>query len=298
MKAKSLLHRVGIALLVLVLLAANSFAYAAELPDLTQKGQISITLRDSKTGAAVSGGELTLYPVASVSVQNGRMVYTYINGFEDCGIPLDNVEDSELAGRLQAKLSASASGTSQTVGSAGGVRYTGLAAGLYLIVQTERAAGYRTINSFMASLPMKIDGSWTYYIDASPKVSTSTSSKPSEPDKPDTPPDTPEPPDTPDEPETPPDKPVTPNKPNKPSHPGKPDDLTDISEDDTPLGWRDGTPDALGKPGASSGSGKTSGSNKRLPQTGQLNWPIPVLCIGGLVLFSCGWLIRKDEHDR
>lgn len=32
--------------------------------------------------------------------------------------------------------------------------------------------------------------------------------------------------------------------------------------------------------------------NGRLPQTGQLNWPVPVLISCGLVLFVCGWLIR------
>lgn len=35
---------------------------------------------------------------------------------------------------------------------------------------------------------------------------------------------------------------------------------------------------------------KPSGST--LPQTGQLNWPIPVLVVLGLVLFSVGWLLR------
>lgn len=30
----------------------------------------------------------------------------------------------------------------------------------------------------------------------------------------------------------------------------------------------------------------------KLPQTGQLNWPIPVLVIAGLFLFSAGWIMR------
>ena len=35
-----------------------------------------------------------------------------------------------------------------------------------------------------------------------------------------------------------------------------------------------------------------------LPQTGQLNWPVPVLAVSGVVLFTIGWLIcfnRKKE---
>lgn len=39
-----------------------------------------------------------------------------------------------------------------------------------------------------------------------------------------------------------------------------------------------------------------------LPQTGQLNWPIPVLAVTGLCLFSAGWILRfgrkKDSYEK
>lgn len=37
-----------------------------------------------------------------------------------------------------------------------------------------------------------------------------------------------------------------------------------------------------------------------LPQTGQLNWPIPVLVVLGLSLFAAGWMLRfrGKRHDR
>lgn len=34
-----------------------------------------------------------------------------------------------------------------------------------------------------------------------------------------------------------------------------------------------------------------------LPQTGQLNWPIPVLIIAGLLLFSVGWALRFRKRS-
>lgn len=37
-------------------------------------------------------------------------------------------------------------------------------------------------------------------------------------------------------------------------------------------------------------------SERILPQTGQLNWPIPVLTVLGLMLFSVGWLLCTGEE--
>ncbi len=37
---------------------------------------------------------------------------------------------------------------------------------------------------------------------------------------------------------------------------------------------------------------KPGDPDSKLPQTGQLNWPIPVLAVIGLLLFSAGWMLR------
>lgn len=43
---------------------------------------------------------------------------------------------------------------------------------------------------------------------------------------------------------------------------------------------------------------ETEQPEDRLPQTGQLNWPIPVLCVFGLLLTSLGlWLRRGDKKS-
>lgn len=37
---------------------------------------------------------------------------------------------------------------------------------------------------------------------------------------------------------------------------------------------------------------------ERLPQTGQLKWPVPVLAVSGMVLFAVGlWLTRRNRHE-
>lgn len=44
------------------------------------------------------------------------------------------------------------------------------------------------------------------------------------------------------------------------------------------------------------------GGGGSLPQTGQLNWPVPLLAISGLILFIGGWLLRsgqrKEEYEK
>lgn len=42
--------------------------------------------------------------------------------------------------------------------------------------------------------------------------------------------------------------------------------------------------------------------DSKLPQTGQLNWPVPLLAVSGLILFAVGWLLRfgteKENYEK
>ena len=40
----------------------------------------------------------------------------------------------------------------------------------------------------------------------------------------------------------------------------------------------------------------TQPEDPKLPQTGQLNWPVPVLAAAGLGLFTLGLILRKKEE--
>lgn len=40
----------------------------------------------------------------------------------------------------------------------------------------------------------------------------------------------------------------------------------------------------------------TKQEGPKLPQTGQLNWPVPVLAVSGLAIFTLGWFLRKKEE--
>lgn len=51
------------------------------------------------------------------------------------------------------------------------------------------------------------------------------------------------------------------------------------------------------KNGGGTGGNGTS-SKSTLPQTGQLNWPVPVLAASGLALFVAGWILRFEKRKK
>lgn len=100
-------------------------------------------------------------------------------------------------------------------------------------------------------------------------VITNTIGEPDEPDEPDHP-DNPDNPDHPDNPDNP-DHPENPDSPGEPSHPNQP-----------------GSPDVPDIPEA---------PETRLPQTGMLWWPVPMLAAAGLLLILLGLLRNRSEND-
>lgn len=273
---KSIRKRLAAVLAALTLLVwCAAPAFALEVVDLSRTGSIKVSLYDSETSEAVGGGTLTLYRVAKVQKDNANLSFVYTNGFEDCGVELGDLSEGELAGRLAEKIAATAESTTVEISDLGVAEFDDLEVGLYLVVQTTAAENYNVINPFLVSVPIQENGSYVYDVDALPKVGTAAKK-------------TPEPPDTPDTPDTP-DKPDEEN-PNTPAAPGP----------DNPDGWVLGAngekiyrnPEA---PSPDNPNGHVMGAHG-LPQTGQLNWPIPVLAVTGAVLVAAGIKLKKGTR--
>ena len=273
---KSIRKRLAAVLAALTLLVwCAAPAFALEVVDLSRTGSIKVSLYDSETSEAVGGGTLTLYRVAKVQKDNANLSFVYTNGFEDCGVELGDLSEGELAGRLAEKIAATAESTTVEISDLGTAEFGDLEVGLYLVVQTTAAENYNVINPFLVSVPIQENGSYIYDVDALPKVGTAAKK-------------TPEPPDTPDTPDTP-DKPEEEN-PNTPAAPGP----------DNSDGWVLGAhgekiylnPEA---PSPDNPNGYVMGAHG-LPQTGQLNWPIPVLAVTGVVLVAAGIKLKKGTR--
>lgn len=264
---KSIRKRLAAVLAALTLLVwCTAPAFALEVVDLSRTGSIKVSLYDSETSEAVGGGTLTLYRVAKVQKDNANLSFVYTNGFEDCGVELGDLSEGELAGRLAEKIAATAESTTVEISDLGVAEFGDLEVGLYLVVQTTAAENYNVINPFLVSVPIQENGSYVYDVDALPKVGTAAKK-------------TPEPPDKPDE-----------ETPNTPAAPGP----------DNPDGWVLGAhgekiylnPEA---PSPDNPNGYVMGAHG-LPQTGQLNWPIPVLAVTGVVLVAAGIKLKKETR--
>lgn len=222
---------------IIMLCCFSSTVFADNVPDLTMRGSIQITMRSGDT--YVPGGNLTLYKVGDIYENDGNYSFVLTDSFAGSGETLDDIQSAQLADDLARYAERnSITGTNKEIDQNANIAFTDLDLGLYLLVQEQAAEGYNKVSPFLVSVPMQENGAYVYDVDASPKVELE---KVTEPDTPDTPPSTPD---------TPP-----------PTNPGG-----------------------------------------KLPQTGQLNWPIPVLVAGGLGLFIIGWWMRfggkKDSYEK
>lgn len=227
-----------------------------------QTGQLTIYIGNP-------GGKVTIYRVATSKLK-------FVNGFDAAGVSLDNLTDSSLPGKLQAAVTSDTVSVSASAGSDGKVHFQNLQMGLYLVVQTQAVSGYEPFASFLVTIPIKDGQNWNYDVDASPKMELIPKhdiTPPPDTETPDTEvPDT-EVPDT-EVPDT--------EVPNTEDTEDRNQPLHRVTEKDTEeYDWN------------SSKNGRSNDAPK-IPQTGQLVWPIPVLAFIGLVLILVGkrW---KDE---
>lgn len=227
-----------------------------------QTGQLTIYIGNP-------GGKVTIYRVATSKLK-------FVNGFDAAGVSLDNLTDSSLPGKLQAAVTSDTVSVSASAGSDGKVHFQNLQMGLYLVVQTQAVSGYEPFASFLVTIPIKDGQNWNYDVDASPKMELIPKhdiTPPPDTETPDTEvPDT-EVPDT-EVPDT--------EVPNTEDTEDRNQPLHRVTEKDMEeYDWN------------SSKNGRPDDAPK-IPQTGQLVWPIPVLAFIGLVLILVGkrW---KDE---
>lgn len=302
---RKILKTVGsLTLAFVLLLAADTAVFAAEnTVDWERTGSVSVTPRSVEgEHPVIQETSFTLYQVGEAAEQNGNLVYTLTGDFSGSKAELSDLKVPGLAETLADYADAQRlKGTVQTADSEGTVRFTDLELGLYLLVQGDAAKGAYATDPFLVSVPMISDSGteWIYDVDASPKaevyklvdvtvkkvwndgknVSLRPESISVELYDGDRLADS-----------------VTLNKANGWSYTWK-----ELQKSDR-YSVKETTVKGYTATYSQSGSVFTiTNTAGTLVQTGQLNWPVPLLAGGGLGLFALGWALvfikRKKQEN-
>ena len=159
--------------LVLLILLALPLNVGAAGFDISKTGSIKIQLRDAYEPDTPIGGTLVLHKVGDVKEGSGSLSFVLSAAFSGSGVSLTDISAPDLAAKLAASAAENKTeGKSVQADKDGYVTFPDLSAGLYLVMQTEAVEGYLPVAPFLVSLPMYNAGSdsWIYNIEAAPKV--------------------------------------------------------------------------------------------------------------------------------
>ncbi len=262
--------------------------------DADRQGSISVTLIDQNEETPISGAELSLYYVATVSLNHkNNLSYTFTDAFRNCGCTLD---DSSLPVKLDAFVEDHSVSTEKLVtDDHGKAAFTNLPLGLYFVKQTNTVAGYAPCTSFLVAVPNHNADGYVYDVNASPKTDVAKLTD------------------------------ITIKKVwNTDAYAKVPDDVTvqllkdgtlletailraennwqvtytDMPESDAYSIVEVDVPKGFTATYSKSGYVFTVTNSASLAQTGQLMWPIPVLAMAGLCLITVGTIVLRKTRNR
>ena len=94
MKKKGIQKSLRVLCMLLCFFAMTAVRVSAEeAHGQGQKGSLSVVMQNRKTNTKIPGGEVALYQVAGITSKETEIQYAFTNGFENCGLKLDNLED-------------------------------------------------------------------------------------------------------------------------------------------------------------------------------------------------------------
>lgn len=176
--------RLAAAMALICLLCCTVRGFAAPAVDLTERGALTIQIKDTETGKGVPGGEVVIYRVAEPEFDpyggySYRVTEAFAPGIPDISVleGMSAAENGEQAALWKAfaegsRLPPDASAQPDAEGIC---RFDDLPLGVYLVVQTQVGTGHKVISPFLITIPMyqEADGAWAYQVDAAPKAGTS-----------------------------------------------------------------------------------------------------------------------------
>ncbi len=143
-------------------------AYSSET-----SGSITLSVTDKENKTPVSDASIKIYKFAATDKTEEGFSFSYNDDFRLNGMDISEITDTYFPVHLTAF--AEKTGLpfiEKNSDLSGNITYENLEAGAYLVVPANVADGYLTPSPFVVTIPMKnsADDDWNYHIDASPKV--------------------------------------------------------------------------------------------------------------------------------
>ncbi|MGN0405524.1 MAG: Cna B-type domain-containing protein [Bariatricus sp.] len=162
-----------LALLIFVLygMITVSPVYASEgtSPDFAKRGTVTVQVKTD--GIAIADAGIALYRVADMKNENSGWNYYLTPEFENAGVHVEQLNNKSTAKQLwQYVLEYHLKGNEKKTNETGCVRFENLPLGIYLVVQAESVDGFSDCTPFFIALPSYINDEWIYEVDATPKV--------------------------------------------------------------------------------------------------------------------------------
>ena len=153
----------------MLLLFTCSYAAVAEEFDPQKTGSVSVTLIEQKQNEPIVGAELSVYYVATAHMDaDGNVLYNHTADFKQLNTALN---DATLAAKLDAFVSQHTVPTTKMTTDSDGKAMCGeLPLGLFFVKQTNTVAGFAPCTSFLVTVPSEKDGEYIYEVNATPKT--------------------------------------------------------------------------------------------------------------------------------
>lgn len=147
--------------------------------DLNRKGSVTVSLYESEgEHKPVNSADFTIYQVAAVKTDvKAGWKYVLTEDFADCGISISDLNADGMAERLEGfAQDADLTGTKAYAGTTNSAVFKNLELGIYLIRENGYIPGYYPVKPFLVTVPMadSDQNGWIYDVDASPKLETRT----------------------------------------------------------------------------------------------------------------------------
>ncbi len=171
MKAKRFAAGI-VALIISLSLFAYSFSPAVSAI-VNKNGSIILHVADARTGKTIENVSFRLYFFAAAYEKGNGVGYDYVVPYDDCNMDMDNLQDAYLPVHLtHFAFTHDLPFTIKSSDKSGSVVFDNLVPGVYLIVPSGNIPDYFVPSPFVINIPLfdKENKSWVYDVIATPKM--------------------------------------------------------------------------------------------------------------------------------